>query len=135
MPNYWIVKTDADTYSFGDFEREGRAVWDGVANALALRHIRAMTSGDQVLIYHSGDDKAVVGLAKVVSEPYPDPKNPTLTVVDLEAGKRLKAPVSLAVIKANAAFADLGLVRQPRLSVMPVPQDQWDRLLALGAGK
>jgi predicted RNA-binding protein with PUA-like domain len=135
--NYWIVKTDADTYPFDQFERERRAVWDGVTNALALKHIRAMAPGDQVLVYHSGDDKALVGLARVTSAPYPDPKrqDPKLAVVDLEVGRRLSRPVPLAEVKADRTFADLGLVRQPRLSVMPVPSAQWQRLLALGSAE
>jgi predicted RNA-binding protein with PUA-like domain len=138
VPNYWILKTDTDTYSFDDLVRDRRTVWDGITNALALKHLRAMAEGDQAMIYHSGDDKAIVGLATILSAPYPDPKagNPKLVVVDIQAGKRLPAPVSLAAIKADHAFADLGLVRMSRLSVIPVPPAQWHRLLTLaGAGK
>jgi predicted RNA-binding protein with PUA-like domain len=134
--NYWIVKTDADTYPFDQFERDRRTVWDGVANALALRHIRGMAPGDRVLVYHSGTDKALVGLARVASAPYADPKqqDPKLAVVDLEAEGWLRRPVSLAELKTDRTFADLGLVRQPRLSVMPVTPAHWERLLALGNG-
>jgi predicted RNA-binding protein with PUA-like domain len=134
VPNYWILKTDADTYPFDQLARERRAVWDGVSNALALKHIRSMAKGDRVLIYHSGDEKALVGLARIVSDPYPDPKagDPKLAVVDIEAGERLARPVSLTAIKADPAFADLGLVRMSRLSVVPVPAAQWKRLLGLG---
>jgi predicted RNA-binding protein with PUA-like domain len=134
--NYWIVKTDADAYPFDQFERDRRAVWDGVANALALRHIRGMAPGDRVLVYHSGADKALVGLARVASAPYADPKrqDPKLAVVDLEAEGWLRRPVALAELKTDRAFADLGLVRQPRLSVMPVTPAQWERLLVLGNG-
>ena len=123
MANYWILKTDADTYPFEQLVRERRAVWDGVSNALALKHIRSMAKGDQVFIYHSGDDKALVGLARVVSDPYPDPKakDPKLFVVDIEAG--------------DPAFAELGLVRMSRLSVIPVPAEQWKRLLGMAAAK
>jgi predicted RNA-binding protein with PUA-like domain len=112
---------------------EHRAVWDGVSNALALKHIRSMAKGDHAFIYHSGDEKALVGLARIVSDPYPDPKSddPRLAVVDVEAGDRLARPVTLATIKADPAFAELGLVRMSRLSVVPVPADQWKRLLAL----
>jgi predicted RNA-binding protein with PUA-like domain len=136
MPQYWILKTDTDTYSFDDLAREHRAIWDGVSNALALKHIRSMAKGDQVLIYHSGDEKALVGLARVASAPYPDPKqdDPKLVVVDIEAGKRLPRPVSLAAVKADPAFADLGLVRMSRLSVIPVSEAHWKRLLALADG-
>jgi predicted RNA-binding protein with PUA-like domain len=92
-----------------------------------------MAKGDQLFIYHSGDDKALVGLARVVSDPYPDPKakDPKLYVVDVEAGERLPRPVTLAEVKADPAFADLGLVRMSRLSVIPVPAEQWKRLLGM----
>jgi len=137
VANYWILKTDADTYPFEQLVRERRAVWDGVSNALALKHIRSMAKGDQVFIYHSGDDKALVGLARVVSDPYPDPKakDPKLVVVDIEAGDRLARPVTLAEVKADPAFTDLGLVRMSRLSVIPVPPGQWKRLLGMAAAK
>ena len=137
MANYWILKTDTDTYPFEQLVRERRAVWDGVSNALALKHIRSMAKGDQVFIYHSGDDKALVGLARVVSDPYPDPKakDPKLVVVDIEAGDRLARPVTLAEVKADPAFTDLGLVRMSRLSVIPVPPGQWKRLLGMAAAK
>lgn len=135
MANHWILKTDADTYAFDHLVRERRAVWDGVSNALALKHIRSMAAGDQVFIYHSGDEKALVGLARVVSDPYPDPKakDPRLYVVDIEAGDRLARPVTLAEIKAEPAFAELGLVRMSRLSVIPVPAEQWKRLLKMAS--
>ena len=128
---YWILKTDADTYPCAQLERERRAVWDGVTNALALKHIRSMAPGDTALIYHSNVGKDLVGLARITSAPYPDPKrqDPKLVVVDLEADRPLPKPVSLAAIKADPAFADLGLVRMSRLSVIPVPAEQWRKLL------
>ena len=131
---YWILKTDADSYPFDQLEREQRTVWDGVTNALALKHIRGMTPGDAVLIYHSNVGKELVGLARVTSAPYPDPKrnDPKLVVVDLEADRRLPKPVSLSAIKADPRFADLGLVRMSRLSVIPVPPEQWRNLLQMG---
>jgi predicted RNA-binding protein with PUA-like domain len=137
VANHWILKTDADTYEFDQLVRDGRTVWDGVSNALALKHIRSMAKGDQLLIYHSGDDKALVGLARVVSDPYPDPKakDAKLYVVDVEAGDRLARPVTLAEVKADPAFADLGLVRMSRLSVIPVPAEQWKRLLAMAKAR
>jgi predicted RNA-binding protein with PUA-like domain len=133
MPNFWILKTDADTYDFDRLTRERRTVWDGITNALALKHVRAMARGDRALIYHSGDEKALVGFARIASDPYPDPSShdPKLAVVDIEAGKRLTRPVTLAAIKAEPAFADLGLVRLSRLSVIPVPAVQWKKLLAM----
>lgn len=137
MPNYWIVKTEPSTYSFDDLARQKTAVWDGVKNNLALKHLRQMKPGDQVLVYHTGDEKAVVGVAEVVSEPYPDPKqkDPKLTVVDLRAGGRLPRPVPLAEIKKDRAFADIALVRIGRLSVSPVSAEQAKRLTKLGGLK
>ena len=133
MPSYWILKTDTDTYSFDQLERDRRTAWDGISNALALKHIRSMKPGDLALIYHSGDERALVGLARIASKPYPDPKSddPRLVAVDIQAGKRLARPVTLAAVKADPAFADLGLVRMSRLSVIPVPPSQWKRLLAM----
>ena len=137
MPNYWIVKTEPSTYSYDDLARQKTAVWDGVKNNLALKHLRQMKPGDQVLVYHTGDEKAVVGLAEVVSAAYPDPKqkDPKLAVVDLKARARLPRPVPLAEIKTDRAFADLGLVRMGGLSVMPATANQFKRLLALGGQK
>src|SRR5262249_19554999 len=98
----WILKTEPSTYSFDDLVKEGHARWDGVTNPVALRNIRAMQAGDAVLIYHTGDEKAIVGHAEVASAPYPDPKNAKLTVVDLKPGKPLARPVTLAQIRAAA---------------------------------
>jgi predicted RNA-binding protein with PUA-like domain len=134
MPNYWILKTEPSTYSYDQLEREKRAVWDGVKNNLALKHIRQMTPGDRVFIYHTGDEKAIIGMAEVGSVPYPDPKqkDPKLVVVDLSVAGRLPKPIPLATIKADPAFADLALVRMGRLSVVPVTAAQWQRLVKLG---
>ena len=133
MAAYWILKTEPSTYSFDQLERDGRAVWDGVSNPLALKHLRAMQPGDEALIYHTGDEKAVVGLARVTSAAYPDPKakDPKLVVVELKPAKRLKRTVPLAAIKAEAAFQDLALVRMPRLSVVPATAAQWKKLLEM----
>ena len=137
MPNYWIVKTEPSTYSFDQLEREKTAVWDGVRNNLALKYLRQMSPGDRVLVYHTGDEKAVVGVAEVTSAAYPDPKqkDPKLVVVDLRAAGRLPHPVPLAEIKKDRAFADLGLVRIGRLSVMPASAEQFKRLVKLGGSK
>lgn len=134
MASYWILKTEPSTYSFDDLEREKAAVWDGVRNNLALKHLRQMQPGDEVLIYHTGNEKAAVGLARVASAPYPDPKakDPKLVVVDIKAAGRLPQPVPLSVIKADRAFADFALVRMSRLSVVPATPAQWKRLLKLG---
>jgi predicted RNA-binding protein with PUA-like domain len=137
MPNYWLVKTEPGMYSYDDLEREKTAVWDGVQNPVALRNLRAMHPGDQVLVYHTGDEKAVVGWATVVSTPYADPKqkDPNLTVIDLSAHRRLPQSVTLAQIKSDKAFADLPIVRQGRLSVSPVTAPQWKRLLTLAGAE
>jgi predicted RNA-binding protein with PUA-like domain len=137
MPSYWIVKTEPSTYSYDDLARQQTAVWDGVKNNLALKHLRQMKPGDRVLVYHTGDEKAVVGVAAVRSEAYPDPKHkdPKLVVVDLSAEGRLPRPVPLAEIKQDRRFADLGLVRIGRLSVMPASADQYQRLVKLGGAK
>ena len=130
----WLLKTEPSTYSYDDLERERRAVWDGVSNPVALKHLRAIRKGDELLIYHTGDQKAVVGLARALSDPYPDPKakDPKLAVVDLGPVRRLPQPVTLAAVKQQKAFADWELARLPRLSVMPVPETIWRRLLAMG---
>ncbi len=134
MASYWIVKTEPSTYSFDELERTGKTVWDGVRNNLALKYLRAMNPGDRVLVYHSGEQKAVVGMAEVASAAYPDPKHhdPKLAVVELKAAGRLGRPVPLAEIKKDRAFADLGLVRIGRLSVMPASAEQFRRLVKLG---
>jgi predicted RNA-binding protein with PUA-like domain len=134
MANYWIVKTEPSTYSYDDLGKQKTAVWDGVKNNLALKHLRQMKPGDRVLVYHTGDEKAVVGVAEVMSPAYPDPKqrDPKLAVVDLRALGRLPRPVPLAEIKKDRAFGDLGLVRMGRLSVMPASAEQFKRLEKLG---
>ena len=133
MAAKWLLKSDPETYSYADLDRDHRTVWDGVSNNLALKHIRSMHKGDAALVYHTGDEKAVVGLAKIVSDPYPDPKHKDgrLVVMDIAAEKRLARPVSLEEIRKDPAFKDFALVRIPRLSVMPVTDAQWDALLAL----
>jgi len=130
---YWLVKSDPETYGLDDLERDGRTVWDGVKNAVALRHIRSIRKGDGVLVYHSGADKAIVGLARASGDAYADPKarDPKLAVFDLEFVRRVKKPVTLATIKADSSFATFDLVRMSRLSVMPVPAPLWKRLVKM----
>ncbi|HUF35249.1 MAG TPA: EVE domain-containing protein [Gemmatimonadales bacterium] len=134
MPAYWILKTEPSTYAFADLRREGRARWDGIANAVALKHLRSMRRGDRALVYHTGEEKRLVGLATVASDPYPDPAgtDERAAVVDLEPDEPLARPVTLAEVKADPIFAELGLVRVPRLSVVPVPAPLWTRLLEMG---
>jgi len=134
MPNYWLLKTEPSAYSYDRLERDGRAVWDGVKNPVALKNLRAMQPGDAALIYHTGDEKAAVGVAEIVTAAYPDPKgkDPKLVVVDLKPAGRLPRPVPLAAIKADSAFQDHPLVRVGRLSVVSLSALQWKKLLALG---
>jgi predicted RNA-binding protein with PUA-like domain len=135
MARHWFLKTEPTEYAFADLVRERRTRWEGVSNPVALKHLRSMLEGDDALIYHTGNEKAAVGLARIASAPYPDPSDPKLVVVDIEAGQPLARPVTLAQIKAEPAFAELGLVRMPRLSVVPVEPGPWKRLLAMaGAG-
>ena len=126
---YFLAKTDPETYSLDDLEREKRTSWDGVNNAQAVRAIREMRPGDRVFIYHSGGVSGVVGLATVRSEPRDDPKNPKSAVVDLEFAGRLEPPTSLAEIKESKKFEDWALVRQSRLSTMAAPEKfvEWIR--------
>ncbi len=126
----WLLKTEPSVYGYDDLEKAGRAVWDGVANPVALRNLRAMRAGDRVIVYHTGDDKAAVGLAEIVRAAYPDPKakDERLVVVDLEARGRLARLVPLSEIKALPVFKDSPLVRQGRLSVVPLTADQWQAL-------
>jgi predicted RNA-binding protein with PUA-like domain len=135
MTSYWLLKTEPSTYSFDRLAADKRAVWDGVRNNLALIHLRGMRPGDKLLIYHSGAEKAVVGTAKVVAAAYPDPKgtDPKQVVVDVAPEAKLGSPVALATIKAHPALGELSLIRNSRLSVMPVTPDQWKRILALGS--
>ncbi|MCU0491778.1 MAG: EVE domain-containing protein [Chloroflexaceae bacterium] len=131
--SFWLLKTEPDNYNFADLERDTTTVWDGVANNAALKHMRAMQPGDMALIYHTGDERQAVGLAEVTTAAYPDPKgdNAALVVVDVTSLRRLPQPVTLAAIKADPFFADFALVRQGRLSVVPVTAEQWQRLLAM----
>lgn len=133
MPNYWLLKTEPSTYSFADLVREQCTTWNGVANPTALRHLRAMKNGDQALVYHTGDEKSVVGIARIVSNPYTDPElgDPKRVVVDLAPVRALRKPIPLSSVKADGRFADFALVRIARLSVMPVTAEQWEALLAL----
>jgi predicted RNA-binding protein with PUA-like domain len=127
----WLFKTEPSTYAFAQLVRERRTAWDGVANALARKHLRAVARGDLVLIYHTGDDKAVVGVAEAVSDPYPDPRRGADTgavVVDVAAKHALPRPVTLAELKRRPDLATFPLVRLPRLAVMPVTAAEWNAI-------
>ena len=132
---YWLLKTEPSDYSADDLAKAGTARWDGVANALALKHLRAMTSGDHALIYHTGDERACVAIADVVGEPVAEAKDPKAFGIDVRFARRLKAPVTLAAIKADASLAGWDLVRLGRLSVVPTDAATWKRVLALSSGK
>jgi predicted RNA-binding protein with PUA-like domain len=119
---FYLAKTDPETYSIADLAREHKTAWDGVRNPQALRAIREMRPGDRVFIYHSMENAAVVGLAKVASEPRPDPRDAKLAVVDFEFLANLEPPTTLRDIKDSGLFADWSLVRQSRLSTMAAPQ-------------
>jgi len=119
---YYLLKTEPSEYSFADLERDESTVWDGVTNPIAVRNLRGMKKGDQLIIYHTGDEKSAVGLASVLSVEAPEGKPPQ---VKIEASKKLKRTVSLAEIKADKRFAESPLVRQGRLSVVPLNEAQY----------
>lgn len=131
---YWILKSEPSEYSFDDLVRDGRTRWDGIRNALALKHLRSMATGDEILFYHTGGVRAAVGIARVLKAPYADPDGDGTrdVVVDIGPVRALARPVTLAAIKQDPAFRDLALVRMGRLSVVPVTPAQWKRLLAMG---
>lgn len=133
---YWLLKTEPEEYSYADLERAGRDRWDGVTNPTALVHLRAMRPGDEAVIYHTGDERRAVGLARVVSEPYPDPDAPhnatgRIVAVDVEPVHRLERPVPLAELKPHPAFAASPLLRLPRLSVVPLTEAQYRAIQTL----
>jgi len=129
----WLFKEEPSHYSFEDLRRDGTTRWSGVKNALAQKHLRGVRSGDEVLYYHTGDDKAVVGIAKATRDAYPDPDDPSgkLFAVDVAPVRALARPVTLAACKADKSLASFPLVRMPRLSVMPVSADEWKTILSL----
>lgn len=132
----WLVKEEPTHYSYDDLVRDGRTEWSGVKNPLAQKHLRAVKKGDLIFYYHTGDEKAVVGIANAASDAYPDPKDKSgkAVVVDVTPQKKLKRPVTLAEIKAAATFGEFPLVRMPRLSVMPVTDRQWKQIERMAQG-
>lgn len=129
---HWLVKQEPESYSYEDFRADGGATWDGVRNAAARIHLRAMERGDAVLWYATGGIKAVVGTARVSRGPFPDPADAAWTAVELAPGARLPRPVTLAQVRADRALAETALVKQSRLSVMPLTPAQHARFLELG---
>lgn len=132
--SYWLVKSEPDKYSWDQFVKDGATCWDGVRNAQARNNLAAMKKGDAVLYYHSNEGREVVGVAKVTKTAYPDPTtdDERWVVVDLAPVKALRHPVTLLEVKADPKLRDIPLVRQSRLSVMPIPKDAFERIVSLG---
>ena len=130
MANRWLFKTEPSVYSFQQLQKDKKTMWDGVKNNLALKNLKDIKKDDEILIYHTGDEKAAVGVARALGGAYPDPsqKNPRMLVVDIEAVKTLPRPVTLAEVKGNKKLADFDLVRLSRLSIMKVSDEQWDTM-------
>lgn len=135
--NCWLVKQEPEDYSWDDLVKDGKTQWTGVRNFQARNNLRLMNVGDNVLFYHSGKEKSVVGIAQVTEAAYPDPTadDPSWIAVDIKPVKQLANPVALADIRANSKLSDLLLVRQSRLSVMPVTKAEFDVIVALGAAQ
>jgi predicted RNA-binding protein with PUA-like domain len=134
---YWLVKSEPETWSWDQHVKKGNDAWTGVRNFQARTHLNAMKKGDKVFFYHTGDEKAVVGVSEVAKEAYPDPtdKDGAFVAVDLKAIEPLKTPVTLAAIKADKAFKDMVLVKAARLSVQPVTADEWKAVRKMGGLK
>lgn len=130
---YWLIKSEPEEYSYLRLEQEEKVVWDGVKNALALINMRQMMQGDLAFFYHTGTQRQIVGIVQIICAPYPDPalSDPKRVVVDLVPVRRLAKPVKLAEIKQDSAFEGFDLVRMSRLSVMPVSEAYWQRILQL----
>lgn len=132
----FLFKEEPTHYAYDDLVRDGRTSWTGVKNPLAQKHLRSVKKGDRIFYYHTGDEKAVVGIARAAGDAYPDPKDASgrLHAVDVVPVKKLARPVTLAEIKASAAFRDFPLVRISRLSVMPVSDREWDGIEKMAKG-
>ena len=124
----WLFKEEPTHYSFDQLRKDGRTVWSGVRNAVAQKNLRSVHKGDRIFYYHTGDEKAVVGVARAASDPYPDPEDKAYVAVDVKPVAALPHPVTLAAIKSSGRFASFALVRLPRLSVMPVSDEEWDAI-------
>ena len=130
---YWLLKTEPSDYSYDDLVRDRKTVWDGVANNAALICIRNARKGDKAIIYHTGDERQMVGLAEIISDPYADPKesNPKLAVFDIKPLKKLNKPVTLSEIKAIKKYSEFPLVKEGRKSVVEVPKEYWDEFMKM----
>jgi predicted RNA-binding protein with PUA-like domain len=131
----WLFKEEPTHYSYDDLTRDGKTSWTGVRNPVAQRHLRGVKKGDKIFFYHTGNEKAVIGICRAAGNAYPDPADKTgkLYAVDVEPVKKLKSPVTLAAVKADKFFASFPLTRVPRLSVMPVPDAEWERILKMSS--
>ncbi len=129
--NYWLLKTEPETFSWQDLSRDKKAVWDGVRNFQARKNLKEMKKGDKAFVYHTGDEKAIIGIAVVTREGYPEPKDAAWVAVDLAPENVLKNPVSLSRIKSEKSLKEMVLVRVSRLSVQPVKKSEFDLILAL----
>lgn len=130
---YWLMKSEPSSYGWDDLVRDGSTEWDGVRNPAARINLRAMKPGDEAFFYHSMDERQVVGIMRIASEPHPDPKDPAWVSVRVEPVRPLERPVTLKAIKAEPALAKMELLRQSRLSVAPVRADEWRKVLAMAA--
>jgi len=132
----WLFKEEPSNYNYDALVKDGKTSWTGVRNPVAQRNLRSVKKGDKIFFYHTGNEKAVVGIAKAAGEAYPDPKDKDgkLYAVDVEPVRKLKRPVTLAEIKADKAFSTFVLTRVPRLSVMPVNDQEWERIVRMGEG-
>lgn len=133
--NYWLVKTEPETYSWDNLVSDQKTTWDGVRNFQARTNLKSMKKGDTVFIYHTGDEKSVIGIAKILKEAYPDPKDKDWAVVDMAPVKKLKKPVALNVIKATKKLSNMVLVRASRLSVQAVKEDEFTAIIELSESK
>lgn len=127
----WVFLADPDSFGWNELVRDGRAVWDGIRNRTAQNRLREAAAEDRVLVYHTSPDKALVGIARVIGEPYPDPSAEDRVVVDVEPVTALRRPLPLDEIKGDEVLSGMGFVRMPRVAVHAVEEDQWDRVLEL----
>jgi predicted RNA-binding protein with PUA-like domain len=134
---YWLFKQEPSTYNYSQLEKDGMTVWDGVSNNLALKHLRNVKRGDKAIFYHTGDERQAVGIMEIVSDPYVDPKkeSKSLVVINVKPERKLKKPVTLEQFKTDPAFVNWELVRISRLSVMPIPEKLWERIMRMSSSQ
>ena len=133
--NYWLIKSEPGVYSWADLEKDKKSTWDGVRNYQARNNLKAMKKDDLAFLYHSNEDKAIIGIAKIVKENYPDPSDNNWVIVDIAPERKLKSSVSLAQIKTDNRLNDMALVRSTRLSVQPVKKEEFEIVVKLSEGK